>query len=451
MTDTVLRCENAADLIAALPQLTGFTDQHSVFVMLFRGSRAHRVLRFALPESDTKRAGELLASGIIDMLRDSGAGKAGPAVIIHTAQAFSTLDEHPWHRFTECFSEQIRGEGWTLREFALVAADGWCTLSPKHTAKKRSLTELNRDPLGSQGTKTPTPAGAPLVASFPTLASLSAPAARESERAAAIESCLQRMSQHRARIDTPPDESRALQQTRRIARAAERCFRAQADSQSGTPAEPAEVARLIHAAQHSGSWLIIALTALTSAECIASVAAEFGAVRLSTIAPLEEAAPAKTAPMEAAPMEAAPLEAAPLEAAPQWSIEGLLRALASELPDRARLRNVIDACKDAAAHAPAHFQAPVIALLAWAWWLLGMQSVAVAVLAPVVSGPQQKTAPAAEAGTPATEAADAGPAAARQTAAADLALLVQRLIALPPEAHLQQLSREFATPAKQAA
>lgn len=431
MTDTVLRCENAADLIAALPQLTGFTDQHSVFVMLFRGSRAHRVLRFALPESDTKRAGELLASGIIDMLRDSGAGKAGPAVIIHTALAFSTLDEHPWHRFTECFSEQIRGEGWTLREFALVAANGWCTLSPKHTAKKRSLAELNRDPLGSQGTKTPTPAGAPLGASFPTLASLSAPAARESERAAAIESCLQRMSQHRARTDTPPDESRALQQTRRIARAAERCFRAQADSQSGTPTEPAEVARLIHAAQHSGSWLIIALTALTSAECIASVAAEFGAVRLSKIAPLEEAAP--------------------LEAAPQWSIEGLLRALASELPDRARLRNVIDACKDAAAHAPAHFQAPVIALLAWAWWLLGMQSVAVAVLAPVVSGPQQKTAPATEAGTPAVEAADAGPAAARQTAAADLALLVQRLIALPPEAHLQQLSREFATPAKQAA
>ncbi|MDI6022281.1 DUF4192 family protein [Leucobacter sp. UT-8R-CII-1-4] len=451
MTHTVLRCDSAADLIAVIPRLTGFTDHNSVFLMLFQGKRGNRVLRFSLPEEDSAAASEALAEGLVSLLVDSGAGAATPAIVIRTERSFTSGDAHPWQHLTKQLQLRLRREGLRLREFALVAADGWCELLGKSAGLRRQLSELDESKFSQspddKSALSPTSVSHTTTSAPLTLESLASLPPASSERAATIAKHLHTLRAGQPHL--PSDESTALQQIRRVARASDSCFRAVDGSGSGLATSPsiregtpagspthwpsgtAELARLIHAAQHGASWLVVALTALTRAEFVASVTAELGSSRLSALALLDNQNVEPGTPAD-------------------WSAESLLRSLAYELPERNRLLSVIEVFRDAAAHSPEHYRRAVLALLAWAWWLLGLQSVAAQILEPVKNTLNDSAEPAKSLET------SAEPAKPLETAecadhAAELVLLVQRLIVSPPQAHLNQLKQQFSGAKREAA
>lgn len=445
MTSTVLRCETAADLIAVIPRLTGFTDQNSLFLVLFQGKRGNRVLRFTLPPAQTPTDSETLAEGIVSLLRESGAGAAAPAAVIHTALSFSEQQLPPWQHLTAQLQLRMRREGWRLREFALVAADGWCELLGEHAGQQRPLSELDKSRYARRpdsNEQSPLQPGTTSTSARAiTLTALGAAQPPTPDRALAVARHLRTLRRNAAQRQLA--DAADLPGIRRIARAADACFHAvngtvagvigetlpdsseseaSAEAKSHAAARPvslgsepessiargpgaAELARLIHAAQSGGSWLVIALTALTRAEFVASVTAEIGARRLSELDLLDDQ---HTEPGSLV----------------DWTAEALLRSLADELPERGRLLCAIEVFRDAAAHAPESCRPAVLALLAWAWWLLGLQSVAASVL---------KQARECLAMHPGHNDDDA-----------ELVELVTRLVAAPPAAHLNQLKQQFA-------
>lgn len=99
-----------------------------------------------------------------------------------------------------------------------------------------------------------------------------------------------------------------------------------------------------------------------------------------------------------------------------WSIEQLLLSLSHEMPRRQKLRAAVTAMEDAVVHAPEDHRPALFALLAWAWWTLGMQSVAARMVAQALAIDPSH----------------------------ELTLMMQRLCENPPAAHLHRIRSEYA-------
>lgn len=417
----VLRCENTADFLAALPTLTGFTAENSLFVVCFQGDRGGNVMRINLPDSDDPSTTKDFLDFIVSLLRQTGAGKEGPAAVITTSLSFAAAPPIPRGRLARQLKRCFQREGWRLRELAVVASDGWCGLLHDSTGIARPLSEIEQSPVSMRVKDRAQP--------IMNLASVGELPEADPGRTESVEFHLKQLHQRRLAGSTHPAssmprEDRALLNIRQAARIADVCFAAPPRGGTGpavtvparraAPARPSEgtmaaephkghqtperlLAKLIDAVQTQTGWLVCVLTALTRAEFVVDMAHETGADRFTDI-------------------HVERLPGTRLGAREGWNIRHLLTSLAHEMPPREKLRRVIAVTEDAIAHAPGEFQPPLFAMLAWAWWAIGMQSVATRIVARGLS-----TAPTHE-----------------------LLLMVQQLCEAPPSAHLLGLREEIA-------
>lgn len=343
----VLRCASTADFLAALPFITGFTASNSLFLVLFQGRRAEHVLRFDLPDEQRDPGGEQLIDTVVHMLRETGAGDEAPALVAVTDRSFGAGQRTPWVRLMRRLKRRFRAERWELRELAVVAADGWIGLLAPGGAP-RPLSEIMRSRISDEVAalqRQPAP--------IDQLAMLPAP---DQERKHAVAQRLVELERRRQARSTHPAANAPPSGVwmHGTARVAEACFTA-GDSNPATT-DPRLLARLIEAAGQQDRWLVIALTALTRAEFISALAEGREGDRFTEM------------PLDAQTPDAS-------RSGDSWSIRALLQSLSYETPEPQKLHRAIAALGDAAAHAPLDQRPGLLALLGWAWWMLGLQSV----------------------------------------------------------------------------
>ncbi|NLA64661.1 MAG: DUF4192 family protein [Leucobacter sp.] len=397
----VLRCTSTADFLAVLPFVTGFTDEQSLFIVLFRGKRSEDVLRLELPEHlrrstteaqapsaasgasrfsgvtavtattapptshdrarqlrEEKHTERLFVDAVIELLRATGVAGEGPAFVFTTTLSYAQCDGVPLLRLTRMLQRRLRAEGWRARELAVIASDGWSALLSDTPHLRHDLTEIMQSPMASQaGVHVDTPRTLRELGELPPYTPM-----RATQVAAAIEELSRREHNYAAlkqseapapaqtADDWVPTETDSLAPiwVRGLTRVCDRCFdTAEADAEI----DPRMLARLIFAAQSPDRWLAVALTALTREEFVMSLA-ESNGTRLFGKLPVsaDERSPG--------------------------SIEDILLSLAEEIPDTSRLGRVATVLADATVHAPRAAQPAMLSLLAWVWWSLGMQSVA---------------------------------------------------------------------------
>ncbi|MBN9611985.1 MAG: DUF4192 family protein [Actinobacteria bacterium] len=334
----MLRCTTTADFLAALPFLAGFTAQNSLFLVLFSGKRANRAIRMDLPDPDDARASVALLDGICELLSETGAGTERPAVVISSSQSFAEAGGAPWREFARLLRRRFRREGWSLRELAVVAPDAWTgLLDPEAPRHGRSLNEIAASPVGAQAAE-----AVPAPRDIDRFGELSEP---DAERAAAVLGRLAELDLRERRrasaAEAQPDQTHALVWVHGLVRVASACF-------TGTELpEPRLAARLIAAAEVPDRWLVLALVTVCTPEFVTQFAEDLGPARLADSAQTSSS-----------------------------GIGRILAVLAQSRPDPTALHRIIDVLGDTAAHAPSARRAGLLALLAWAWWLLGMSSVA---------------------------------------------------------------------------
>lgn len=352
---TILRCADTADFLVALPRLTGFSAPNSLTLVLFAGRRATRAVRVDLPPSEEPRETAPYLDAVCRLLRDTEAGPHGPALVITTDRTFAERGTVPWQRLARRLERRIELEGWWLREFACVAADGWVGYR-EATARPRGypLSDL-RQRSEHLAARHPAPEGSAVerwgVPAIAELGRLPTPdpelAARVAERLAAQADA----AGSRANQARPGPEADLVAGARRAVACVGRAL-------DGTAApSAATLARLALDAEVPSRWLAMALTVISQPAFVHDVITDLGAAGLARLASGTPQAPSTDV-----------------------SLAGFLAATAEEQPDRASLRRATDALAHAAAHVPDPHRAGVLALLAWTWWLLGLQSVAHRVL-----------------------------------------------------------------------
>lgn len=391
----VLRCSTTADFLAALPLLTGFTDENSLFIVLFQGRRGGNVLRMDLPETQSRRDIHALLDGIIALMNETGAGEQGPAIVVTTSQRFAETSGPPWGRLAHQLKRRFHHEGWRLRELAIVADDGWCGLLDDHDGARRPLSEISESKFATSTQRR--------GSIFTPLSSIGELPLPDPTRTVAVAAHLKTLQQRRELRGLAPGEIYSSNWIRKLTGLAEACFSVTRPSSDGPKKVSSlellstkQLAQFVDAAQSQTTWLIFVLTALTRAEFVVSVALETGIDRLTNIR-VRDASRAVHGTRES------------------WSIQHLLHSLSHELPDREKLRSAVRVLNDAIAHAPRTMSPPLFAFLAWAWWMLGMQSVAARMIARSLEVQPDH----------------------------ELSLMTRDLIAHPPAAHLRRLRAEF--------
>ena len=325
---TVLRCTSAVDFLAALPFLTGFTATNSLFVVPFSGRRADGAVRLDLPPDDSAAAATPFLDALCELLIAAGLTRCRPAIVISSAQGFAESHGAPWRRLASRLRRRFAREGWELREFACIAPDGWISyLDPAAPARGRPLEQVRASPVRTTAREAQHRPPVPF-AQFGGLPEVD-PARRRAvaEALSALDGTIRQGGF---------DRRRALD----VVDLVERCLAVRPEH-----LEAADAARLVSESDDATSWLLIALCTIVRPAFVRDLMEHDGTL----IA--------------------------------QLGIGRFLRGISAEKPGLHRLRSAIETLACAAAHAPeAHRTAP-LALLAWAWWMFGLQSVAAARLA----------------------------------------------------------------------
>lgn len=370
---TVLRCSGTADFLAALPALTGFTAENSLFAVLFSGRRANRAIRFDLPDPGDTGAVERLLDGVSGLLRTTGAGREGPAFVITSTRSFSEAGGPPWRELARRLRRRMRQEGWALRDLAVIAPDGWAGLMGRgDSGRRRPLSEISASPIAAVTTA----AGVEEAAPLSELGRLPDPDPRRAAAILAQLAELDRRGSARTAEEVPArsagaaDTSSASSATGAtgatgansappwaygVVRVARGCF------ENSGPPDPRLAARLIRASERGDHWLLLLLATMSRAESLIEIIESVGRDRFVDV-PVDIDAGSEPGPELG------------------WSLRRLLHALASMRPDLADLKRAVDVLSDAAAHAPVARRPGLLALLAWAWWMRGMGSVAARVI-----------------------------------------------------------------------
>ncbi|MBK0418393.1 DUF4192 family protein [Leucobacter sp. CSA1] len=341
----VLRCEGTADFIAALPQIAGFTAPGSLFLVLFSGKQAGTAARFDLPAGEGPRETRALLDMICSVLRSAGAESDPPALVITSEQTFREAGGAPWRRLAERLERRLRREGVRLRELCCVAPDGWASyLDPAAPPGGRPLSDIEQSPIAREA--------AARGETVPDLAALAEIAVAPPERLAAVRAALDALSSPGLPEPgvAPPSASGSGLDAPHLARAVE--IAALIDELLQT--EPGEadavvIARTVRSAEHPGEWLLLVLSVLTRAAFVAELMRDSGLARFIDL---------------------------PVDSDSGGSMRRLLASLTAEAPDRERLRAATEAVRGIVGSVPEERRPPLLTLLAWMWWMRGLQSVA---------------------------------------------------------------------------
>ena len=361
----IVRCRGTADFLAALPHLTGFTADDSVFVVCFIGARSGAAVRFDLPESeapsDTASLLDFL-SGLTSDITHTHGEPCAVAIVITSSKSFVSEGGPPWRQLAQQIERRLRRDGVAVRELCVVASDGWVSfLDRRAPSYGRPLSEITNSPVARDALQHSEPPAA--------LDKLGEIPAADPERASAIAREIAAThpfdSPGSERTSPPPLEpgahSRPSPARLTAAAAAVRQLR------SYDPASVSDTARLAQAATQSDLWLVIALGVLTRPEFPLELAADLPLGNFSGV------------PVDLACDVQADTEAdrdAAHGPPPGWSIYRILASICPGFTEQDRLPHLCTRLGEAVAETPTRLRPGLLALSAWVWWLYGNQTVA---------------------------------------------------------------------------
>ena len=314
---TVVRARRAQDFLALVPQLVGVQPRNSLVVVCFRGSRSRAAVRFSLPGHGGDVANKRFVVSVIGTLcRLSAIDSIVP--VVYTDESFGQPEGPPRAALVARLAARARSAGFHLNDCLCVARDAWGSyLGAGAPAKGRSLSLISASRLLEA-------LPAPLQRAPLSSEDHAAVPAPDPERAAAVARELRRLEQ--AAPCPEPDEpaSRALHT--RILAALTR-----AEGPADSPPSPSALAELVRWAQHPFVPPLLALTI--------GWPRGFGSLP------------------------------------PPGTAVNALSGHCAMSPDPERVTRAIAAIKYALSSAPRSAAVPLIPLLAWLYWSLGLGSV----------------------------------------------------------------------------
>lgn len=345
----VLRCASTADFLAALPFITGFTADDSLFLVMFAGKRATQAVRIDLPRKPEEHA--VVIDALCALLREVGGAGDRPAIVITTRESFAESRGTPWRRFARVIDRRFAREGWHLRELAVVARDGWASIFDPDTPRGgRPLDEISASPITAQ-------AGDTCAAPRPLDELAQLPPADATRQAAVIASL--------AELDelAPADEHHVAHHERLVGfiRASTASFAVSNEAHS--PLEPRLCARLIRAAEHQETWLIMLFSVILPPELVHEMCGGSNPYCAEHSSDVPHVELDHTTDGPPPPFD-------------DDELQYLLTVYSCERPDFARIEHAIELLTDLIAHAPRTRSAALLTLLAWAWWMRGTQTLA---------------------------------------------------------------------------
>lgn len=349
----VLKCDGSADFLAALPRLTGFTAQNSLFLVLFDSNRATQAVRLDLPPDETPQASASLLDFICDITRRfSGpvVPVSSPAIVISSAESFAESGGVPWRRLARRIKRRMRREGIGIRDLCCIAPDGWVShLADDIPEAGRPLSEIESSPVALEAKYLGI-----VTESFEDLGSL--PTADRC-RSAAVEAACDALepydfpgSEHPPPASSGPGNTRPTTPKSSFVETAEV---ARAVDQADGPLSPELTAQLIRSTEHSDRWLLLALGLLTRPEFPGEIAREMGREHFARI-PIEVDAGARFG----------------------WSIRRILTEVTPDRAEALRLVQLRPKLMATLSETPVSLRPGLYALSSWVWWASGVQTVA---------------------------------------------------------------------------
>ena len=351
----VLRCESTADFLAALPVLTGFTADNSIFLIFFSGRRAGRAIRVDLPDRDdpgTMRALLDLLSERLGAVSQREGRVSGAAVVICTTTTFASARMTPHRDLAHRIERRLRRDGYRLRELCCLAPDGWASYFDDSTpATGRPLRAIAESPINRYIADDPQLRAKPIT-SLDALAELpSVEAGRRASIAAALD------GPHLPGPDEPSPLLSGLGSLTDEAtvRADATRFESSFDRTDAGP--PSDTVHLVRALASRERWFVLLLTALAPAAVVPDLCSGLPGDNRHHLTLDIDGEPANS------PNSG-------------WSVLRMVTNLPLEALDFDRLRQATSATADLAATVSGRWRVGPLALLALLWWLRGIHSAA---------------------------------------------------------------------------
>jgi hypothetical protein len=138
----ILRTMNAADFLATVPAICGFTARDSIVVIPFVGKRSHGAMRMDLPQKDDAASRRAIATSIPRLLGQLP-DVDGAAVVVYTDETFADRHGTPRLELWREIEKKLRRSGLALKEACCVAPDGWASyLDPHRPPEGLPLAEI---------------------------------------------------------------------------------------------------------------------------------------------------------------------------------------------------------------------------------------------------------------------------------------------------------------------
>ena len=146
----IVKAPTAADFLAAVPSIVGYTANNSLMCIPFSGNRTAGAIRVDLPRALRTSDYRAVASAVISMLgrmRDVD----GITPIIYTDSTFLAERGTPWLDFERLLVKRLRDAGYHLPDALCVAADGWASyFDPDYPREGRSLEQIDASTVGAR-------------------------------------------------------------------------------------------------------------------------------------------------------------------------------------------------------------------------------------------------------------------------------------------------------------
>ncbi|MCX7521186.1 DUF4192 domain-containing protein [Microbacterium sp. STN6] len=122
--DTLVKVDGLAQFLAAVPHMVGFEPENSVVLVALRGKRTCGALRFNLPASTNRTVVKRIVTTIIGVFcRLHGVDAVVP--VVYTQQRFADSGHAPHREVADELIRRAELSGFTVRDAACVASDGW--------------------------------------------------------------------------------------------------------------------------------------------------------------------------------------------------------------------------------------------------------------------------------------------------------------------------------------
>lgn len=138
---TIVKAADAAQFLALVPRLLGFTPRKSVVIVPMNGGRSLGGMRLDLPENPDDPS-DLLAATVIGMVCRV-TGSDGFMAVIYTDE--SSDPTPPRARLAEALTRAADASGLSVVDVFVVATDGWASLLDD-APRPRALAELTTTP-----------------------------------------------------------------------------------------------------------------------------------------------------------------------------------------------------------------------------------------------------------------------------------------------------------------